>query len=277
MSELGIPGAHQVDPGEVFVGAQHALEVLAGHVHEDRQPGADRDEDRVELLAQLGQGVRLADDRVRLDLDAVGDQPVDLGLDDGLGQAELGDAVDQHAARGVEGLEDGDVVAGPGELAGGGQPGRTGADDRDALAGLRRPRRGRAGRCGAAPSRRRSARGSRWRPGLPVLARRQTCSHCVSCGQTRPVTHGRALSIEERLGRGAHVAVAQVRDEARDVDRDRAAVDAVLLGALQAAFGLLAGDLEDVAQVDLAEVVRRAARRPARACRGAGSPCAPSC
>ena len=30
--------------------------------------------------------------------------------------------------------------------------------------------------------------------GLPFLARMQTPSHCVSCGQTRPVTQGRALS-----------------------------------------------------------------------------------
>ena len=31
--------------------------------------------------------------------------------------------------------------------------------------------------------------------GLPFLARMQTPSHCVSCGQTRPVTQGRALSF----------------------------------------------------------------------------------
>ena len=61
----------------------------------------------------------------------VGDEAVDLGLDDVLGQAELGDAVDQHAARGVERLEDRDVVALLGELAGGGQAGRAGADDAD--------------------------------------------------------------------------------------------------------------------------------------------------
>ncbi len=30
--------------------------------------------------------------------------------------------------------------------------------------------------------------------GLPFLPRRQTPSHWVSCGQTRPVTHGSALS-----------------------------------------------------------------------------------
>ncbi len=82
-------------------------------------------------------------------LTPVGAQPVDLGLDDVLGQAELGDAVDQHAAGGVEGLEDRDLVAALGELARGGQPGRPGADDRDALAGRRRRWRGAARRGGA--------------------------------------------------------------------------------------------------------------------------------
>ena len=106
MSDCGVPGAHQVDPGEVLVGGVDALEVLARDVHEHRQAGADGDEDGVEPLPQLGQGERLADDRVRLDLDAQLLQPVDLGLDDVLGQAELGDAVDEHAAGGVERLED---------------------------------------------------------------------------------------------------------------------------------------------------------------------------
>ncbi len=65
-------------------------------------------------------------------------EAVDLGLDDVLGQAELGNAVDQHPAGGVEGLEDGDVVAELGELARGGQASRAGTDDGDPLAGRRR-------------------------------------------------------------------------------------------------------------------------------------------
>jgi len=38
---------------------------------EDRQAGTHGQEDGVEPVAQLAQGVRAADDRVRLDLDAV--------------------------------------------------------------------------------------------------------------------------------------------------------------------------------------------------------------
>ena len=142
VSESGVPGAHQVDPGQVLVGRVDALEVLARDVHEDRQAGADGEEDRVEPLAQLGQGVGLADDRVRDDRDAVGDQAIDLGLDDVLGQPELRDAVDQHAAGGVERLEDRHVVAELGQLARGGQAGRAGPDDRDGPAGRLRRRRG---------------------------------------------------------------------------------------------------------------------------------------
>ena len=43
--------------------------------------------------------------------------------DDGLGQTELGDAVDQHAAGGVQGLKDGDLIALLGQVAGAGQAG----------------------------------------------------------------------------------------------------------------------------------------------------------
>ena len=48
---------------------------------------------------------------------------------------EVGDAVAEQAADPVGALEDGDRVAGPGELLGAGQPGRARADDRHRLAG----------------------------------------------------------------------------------------------------------------------------------------------
>ena len=58
-------------------------------------------------------------------------------MDDLLGKAELRDAVHQHAAGAVERLEDGDVVAVLAKLAGGGEPGGTGADDGDFFPGIR--------------------------------------------------------------------------------------------------------------------------------------------
>ena len=48
---------------------------------------------------------------------------------------EVGDSVAEQPADPVGTLEDGDRVAGAGELLGAGQPGRAGADDRDRLAG----------------------------------------------------------------------------------------------------------------------------------------------
>ena len=98
-------GGHQVHAGEVFVGGIDALEVLARHVHEHRQAGAVGDEHRVELLAQLRQGVGAADDGVADDLHPGLLQPGHFFLDDLLGQAEFRDAIDQHAARLVQGLD----------------------------------------------------------------------------------------------------------------------------------------------------------------------------
>src|ERR1035437_9060328 len=59
---------HQVYASEILVGGIDALEVLAGHIHEDGQAGAVGNEDGVELLAQLGQGVGSANDGVADDL-----------------------------------------------------------------------------------------------------------------------------------------------------------------------------------------------------------------
>ncbi len=60
---------------------------------------------------------------------------------------------------------------------------------------------------------------------------------------------------EERVGRAGHVALAEPLDEARDVDPDRAAVDALGVLALEAALGLQDGQLVSEAQVDLGEAV----------------------
>ena len=58
-------------------------------------------------------------------------------VEDPLLHLELGDPVAQQAAGLVVALVDGHGVAGPGELLGGGQPGRPRADDRHPPAGLR--------------------------------------------------------------------------------------------------------------------------------------------
>ncbi len=200
-------------------------------------------------------GPRLADDVVEAQLDAEAAHVVDLAPDDGLGQAELGDAVGEHAAGLVQGLEDGHLVAEQGQVGGHRDAGRPGADDGDAPA---------VERAGAAepldrallapPSRPRSAPGGRWPPARPSCPARSRFSHCSSCGQTRPQTAGRALVSLIVRDAGREVAVGDASDEGGDVDADRAAVDAAGLLAGEAARGLLAGQLGGVAEGDLVEV-----------------------
>ena len=73
-------------------------------------------------------------------------------VEDGLLHLELGDAVAQQPAGLVGALVDRDRVPGAGQLLGGGETGRAGADDGDGLAGqaLRRLRRdaGRSSKAG---------------------------------------------------------------------------------------------------------------------------------
>ena len=92
------------------------------------QPSARADEHGLKaLFQQLVHREHPADDHVGLHLDAQCLQAVDLFLDDGLGQAELGDAVDQHAPGGVQRLKHGDLIALLGQIPGAGEPGGAGA------------------------------------------------------------------------------------------------------------------------------------------------------
>ena len=96
-------GLHQVHAGEVLVREEDVGQVLAGDVEELGQASAGRHVDSVEALLEqlLGRG-HVAHDGVVLKLDAHVLQAINLALDDCLGQTELGDAVDQHAAAGEE-------------------------------------------------------------------------------------------------------------------------------------------------------------------------------
>ena len=109
--------AHEVGARQVLVGRVDAVQVLAGDVDEVGEAGAGRDVDRVEsLVEEVVHGERLSDDGVELELDSHFREVVHLGLDDVLGQAEFGDAVDEDAARLVEGLEHDGLVAEPAQI-----------------------------------------------------------------------------------------------------------------------------------------------------------------
>ena len=90
---------------------------------------------RVVLLAQLLDGHVDADVDAGAELGALGAHLLQPPVEDPLLHLELGDAVAQQPADAVGALEHDDVVAGAGQLLGGGEAGRAGADDGDPLAG----------------------------------------------------------------------------------------------------------------------------------------------
>ena len=132
VSKFGeIARAHQVAAREQLVGGEHAVQRLAGNAHETRIARAGADEHRVE--AHLGDHLldreQAPDQRVAFELDAEPLELVDLDVDHRVRQAEIRDAVLQHAARLVEGLVDGDVASRLGHVGGARHAGGTRADD----------------------------------------------------------------------------------------------------------------------------------------------------
>ena len=94
----------------------------------------DREHDGVVPLAQLLAGEVAADVDAGAEDRALAAHLVEPPVEVRLLHLELGDAVAQQPADLVGPLVDGDGVAGPGQLLGGGQPGRAGADHGDGLA-----------------------------------------------------------------------------------------------------------------------------------------------
>ena len=129
-------GLHQVGAREELVCRVNAVQVLARYIEEVGESGARADEDGVVAFReQLVHRRSLAYDGVRLHLRAQLLHVIDLALDDGLGQTEFGDAVNEHAPRLMEGLEDRHFMSLLGKLACNGKPGRPAADDGHPLAG----------------------------------------------------------------------------------------------------------------------------------------------
>ena len=128
------PGAFVgVEIPEELDAAVDALELLAGDAHLLALVGAGGQIDVVELFADLREGDVFADARLAFDLHAEGADIVDLLGDDVARQTVGGNRPAEHAARLGELFEDRDLVAAQGQIPGGRQPGRTGADDGDLL------------------------------------------------------------------------------------------------------------------------------------------------
>ena len=126
-------GLHQVASGQILVSGEHAVGILSGDSHELRQSrsGADKYGLKALVLHQLVDGYGLSDDHVGLNLDSKLLYILNLRSHySGLGQTELGDAVNQHAAGLVKGLENGNLIAHLSQVSGTGQSRRTGTDHR---------------------------------------------------------------------------------------------------------------------------------------------------
>ncbi len=140
---------HLVGERQVLHRLVDAAELAAGHGQVAGGGGAGGDHDGVVALAQFG-GVDVAADlHLRTELGALRAHLLDAAVDVALLHLELGDAVAQEPADTVGALVHGDGVPGAGQLLGGGEPGRAGADDGDGLAG--EPLRGLRGDVAAVP------------------------------------------------------------------------------------------------------------------------------
>ncbi len=207
-------------------------------MHEHGQPGAGSQKDGfvAVVVQQLVQGVGLADDRVQPHLDAQAAHVIDLGVDDALGQPELGDAIDQHAAGGVERFKDGDTVPEARQVAGAGQPRGAAADDGHLLsAGRRQLRRGRGvGQVPVGHVALQPPDGHR----LALLAQHAQRLALGLLGADAAADGGQVVVGLEGAGRARHVALLQALDKGRDVDAHRTALDAFGPLALQAAHRL---------------------------------------
>ena len=254
--ELGeLLGLHEIHAREVLVGAEDAGEVLARDVQELGQAGAHGEIHCVEALLLeelLGVG-DAAHDAVVLELDAELLQAVNLALDDLLGQTELGDAVGQHAAAGEEGLEDRDLIAVAGELAGAGDAGGAGTHDGDLLA-VGRLDLGVMGELGGvvAEEALELADGDG-----AVLVVEDAVALALVLLRAHAAADGRKQArLADDVEAATEVSLADLLDEAGDVDVDRAALDTLGVLAVEAAVGLGHGVSHGIATVDRTEVLR---------------------
>ena len=247
MSWLGIAGAHHVAAGQQLVRRQHVVQRIARDAHEFGIAGSGADEDGIEphLTDHLLDREQPPDQRIALESDPELPQIVDFGIDHLVGQPEIGNAVAQHSAGHMKGFEHRDLAAGLGHVGGARHPGRARTDDPDAVA-VRLDVRDVG----------------------PALLNRHVADEALEpadCDRLQVFADGaRAFALRflradttadgsEQVGvcddivGAPEVLLANLADEAGDVDADRATFDAFWVRAKQAAFGFTQGifDAED--------------------------------
>ena len=249
-----VVGLHQVGAGQELIGGVDALVALAGDVHKVGQTGAGADEHGlIAVLKELVDGQGLADDHVGLDVHAELLEALDLLGNDVLGQTELGNAVDQNAAGGVQGFKDGDLIALLGQIARAGQAGGTGAADGDLVtvgSGLD----GGMVDVGVVPVGHEALQAADGN-GLKLHAE---VALALALGLLRADTAadgGQRGGLGDNLISALEVAFAHLGNEIGNGDVDGAAAHAGTVLAVEAAVGFLQGDFRRVAQRDFLEIV----------------------
>ena len=119
-------GFHQVASGKILVGRVDPAQVFARHAQEYRQSCSNAQENGIDPPVQQKflDGDRLANHLVQVQLHTQAEQIVDFLFHDLLGEPELRDAVHQHSARFMEGLENRHRVPQQDQVSGDGQAGR---------------------------------------------------------------------------------------------------------------------------------------------------------
>ena len=250
-------GLHEVDAGQELVGGVNAEQVLARDAEKAGQTGAGAEEHGLKafLGEQLVDGDRAADNGVGHDLDAHLLERGDFACHDRLGQTELGDAVHQNAAGLVEQLVHGDLIAHAGEIARAGQTGRAGADDRDAVT----VGNGLLDFCvgvgvGGVPVGDEALQTAD-ADALALDAADALALALMLLRADAAADGGQAVGGGDDLVGLFKLALGDLGDELGDTDVHRAAVDAGMLTAVEAALGLVNGDLLGVAESDLVKVL----------------------
>ena len=218
------------------------------------------------LGEQLVDGDRAADDGVGHDLNAHALRAPSTSLrHDRLGQTELRDTVHQHAAGLVEQLVHGDFIAHAGEVARAGQTGRAGADDGDAVAvgnGLLDLRVGVG--VGGVPVGD-EALETADADALALDAADALALALMLLRADAAADGGQAVGGGDDLVSLFKFALGDLGDELWNADVHRAAADAGMLTAVEAALGLVDGDLLGVAESDFVKVLVAYAEAPAPA------------
>jgi len=204
-------------------------------------------------VEQLVDGFDLADDGVVLDIHAHLLDDIDLRVDDRFGQAELRNAVHQHAARQVQRLVDRHRVARAPQVDGDGQAGGTAAHHADALARVGANRRHVRQAVLALPVRREPLQPAN-RHRLPLLGEHACLLALLLLGAHAATDGGQHVRLFDHVNRTLEVALGDAPHEARDVHPHRAPDHAGRFLALYAAVGLDDRGHGEIAEGHLGEI-----------------------